>query len=64
MCQPYIESATALSDVDDEEPQEFQVFVSRRHHMSQPYIEGTTTLSEMCTKKICFYLQLFYLQSE
>ena len=28
MLQPYIESATALSDVDDEEPLEFPVSVS------------------------------------
>ena len=33
MCQPYIESATALSDyyyIDDEELQEFPVFVGLR----------------------------------
>ena len=32
MCQPYIESATAFSDyyIDDEETQEFLVFVGRQ----------------------------------
>ena len=35
MCQLYIESSTALSDfIDDEEPQEFQVFVGRQKSTS------------------------------
>ena len=31
MCQPYIGSATALSDIDDEEPQEFRFLSGGRN---------------------------------
>ena len=43
MCHPYIGSATALSDyyIDDEEPQEFPIFVGR--------LNGLPVLS--CTQK-------------
>ena len=45
MCQPYIESATALSVyyyyyyIDDEEPQEFPVFVGLRKGTSRAWLD-------------------------
>ena len=51
MCQPYIESTThslivALSDVDDEEPQEIPVFVRlQKWTSSSSYIAGPRNVS-------------------
>ena len=49
MCQPYIESATTLSDVDDEELQEFHIFVSR--HNGLPALSWTQKCE--CRLAIC-----------